>query len=68
MVVFQHAIDIESMPFLEFSRATFWVQIHNVSKKSFTQATSESIGNSIGLVIQVADLKDDGASGKYLRA
>lgn len=68
MVVFHRAIDIKSVPFWEFSRATFWVQIHNVPKRSLTQATSESIGNSIGLLIQVADLEDDGVGGEYLRA
>ena len=37
------------MPSLEFSKATFWVQIHNVPERSLTQATM------IRKVIEVAD-------------
>ena len=55
------------MPLLEFSRAAFWVQIHNVSERSFTQATSEAIGNIIGEVIVVANLEDDCVGNEFLR-
>ena len=32
-----------------------------------SQATGESIGGTIGTVIQVADPKDDGAGNEFLR-
>ena len=67
LVVFKKASDVESIPFLEFDRVTYWVQIHNVPKKSLNHETSEAIGKMIGLVIQVADIEDDGAGGEFLR-
>lgn len=35
--------------------------------KNLTYETGEAIGNSIRKVIQVADPKDDGAGGEFLR-
>ena len=55
------------MPLLEFSRAAFWVQIHNVLERSFTQAIGKAIGNTIGKVIVVANPKDDGVGNEFLR-
>lgn len=34
LVVFKKTLDIESIPFLEFDRVTFFVQIHNVPENS----------------------------------
>ena len=67
LVVFKKAADVESIPFLEFDRVTFWVQIHNVPEKSLNHETGETIGRKIGSVIQVADTEDDGAGGEFLR-
>jgi len=52
---------------LEFSRATFWVQFHNILELSLKHETGKQIGKSIGEVIQVADPKDDGSGGEFLR-
>jgi len=30
LVVFQKAIDDESMPLLDYSYTTFWMQVHNI--------------------------------------
>ena len=30
LVVFRHAVDVESVPLLLFNSVTFWVQLHNV--------------------------------------
>ena len=65
LVAFQRATSVEEVPMLDFSRSTFWVQLHNVPKNSMNQATGESIGGIIGTVIQVADLEDDGTEGLY---
>lgn len=43
------------------------MQIHNVPKKSLNHETAEAIDRTIGSVIQVADAKDDGSSGEFLR-
>lgn len=67
LVVFQRVTTIEEIPRLEFSKATFWVQIHNVPENCLSKATGESIGGTIGTVIQVADPKDDGAGNEFLR-
>ena len=67
LVVFKRVLDIKSVPFLDFSRATFWVQIHNIPERSLKVEVGELIGKSIGRVIQVADPEDDGASSEFLR-
>ena len=51
LVVFKKAFDVESIPFLEFDRVTFWVQIHNVPEKSLNHEIGETIGKMIGSVI-----------------
>ena len=67
MVVFKCAAEIETIPTMEFNKATFWIQIHNVPEKSLTQGTAEAVGNTIGKVVEVADLKDDGSGNEFLR-
>ncbi|XP_075675152.1 uncharacterized protein LOC142644416 [Castanea sativa] len=66
MVVFECVREIESVSSLEFSKATFWVQIHNIPERSLTQVIGEAIGNTIGKVIEVADLEDDGVGNEFL--
>ena len=67
MVAFEWVSEIETVPLLEFSRVTFWVQIHNVPKRSLTQSTGESMGKTIRKVLEVADPEDDGAGNEFLR-
>lgn len=67
MVVFECATKIEAIPILDFNKAMFWVQIHNVPEKSVTQATVEAVGSTIGKVIEVADPEDDGSGNEFLR-
>ena len=43
LVAFERVIDIESVPFLEFSRATFWVQLHNISERKLKAEVGELI-------------------------
>ena len=67
LVAVQRATSVEEVPLLDFSKSTFWVQLHNIPENSMNQATSESIGGTIGTVIQAADLEDDGTGGEFLR-
>jgi len=67
MVVFERATEIEAIPMLDFNKAMFWVQIHNVPKKSLTQGTAEAVGNTIGKVVKVTDLEDDGSGNEFLK-
>ena len=67
LVAFERVFDIELVPFLDFSRATFWVQIHNIPERSLKVEVGELIGMSIGRVIQVADPEDDDADSEFLR-
>ena len=46
---------MESAPSLDFIVTSFWVQLHNVPKKSLMQETGELVGNIIGSTIRVAD-------------
>ena len=67
LVVFWHAVDVESAPLLSFNSITFWVQLHNIPNQCLTQATGEAMGNTIGSIVQVANLEDDGEGGKFLQ-
>ena len=67
MVVFERAAEIEVIPTIEFNKATFWVQIHNVLKNSLTQGTTEAVGSTIRKVVEVADLEDDGSGNEFLK-
>ena len=60
-------MDVESAPLLSFNSVTFWVQLHNVPNQCLTQATGEAMGNTIGSIVQVANLEDDGEGGKFLQ-
>ena len=67
LVAFEHVLDIESVPFLDFSRIAFWVQIHNIPERSLKVEVGELIGKSIGKVIQVANPEDNSAGSEFLR-
>lgn len=62
-MAFEQVLNVESVPYLDFSCATFWVQFHKILERSLKFETGELIGN----VLQVADLEDDGAGGEFLR-
>ena len=66
-MVFQRAVDAKSAPLLAFNSICFWVQLHNIPTTSLTQKTGEAVGNSIGTIVQVAELEDDGVGGYVLR-
>nr|POE50425.1 hypothetical protein CFP56_74690 [Quercus suber] len=67
LVIFQRAADVDWVPSLDFSHTTFWLQIHNVPECLLRQATGESVGKSLGNVIQVADPEDHGAKDSELK-
>ncbi|KAL0001164.1 hypothetical protein SO802_014945 [Lithocarpus litseifolius] len=67
LVVFERVLDVQSMPYLQFSCAMFWVQFHKILERSLKFETRELIGKAIWKVLQVANLKDDDASGEFLR-
>ena len=65
--MFQRALDAEFSPSLNFTRSSFWIQIHNVPDHLFMQETGEFVGKTLGKVLQVANLEDDRAGGEFLR-
>ncbi|XP_075670035.1 uncharacterized protein LOC142639783 [Castanea sativa] len=67
IVAFKQVTNVEEVPLVEFSRVNFWVQLHDLPQRSLNQATGKAIGNTIGKVFDVADLKDDGEGGEFLR-
>ena len=67
LVVFQRALNAESALSLDYSCSSFWIQIHNVPDHLLSQEIGESIGKTLGKVLQVADSEDDGDSGEFLR-
>ena len=66
-VVFEHAAKIEAIPMLDFNKAMFLVQIHNVPEKSLTQGTAKVVDSTIGKVVEVADPEDDGSGNEFLK-
>ena len=67
LVVFQQTLVAEAAPLLDYSRSSFWIQFHNVPNQLLTPETGESVGRTLGRVIQVADPEDDGAGGEFLQ-
>lgn len=68
LVAFQRVQDFEIALRADYSHATFWVQFHNVPVKSLSHETRELIEKAVGVVVQVANLEDDGSGGgEFLR-
>ena len=67
LVVFQKTLVAEAAPSLDYSRSAFWIQLHNIPAHLITTETGDSVGRTLGRVLQVADPEDDGAGGEYLR-
>lgn len=67
LVAFQRVYDVELAPYLEFSRATFWIQFHNIPELSLKHKTGELIGKSMSEVLQVSNPEDDGSRGEFFR-
>nr|POE53751.1 hypothetical protein CFP56_23291 [Quercus suber] len=63
----RRALDAESALSLDYSQSSFWIQIHNVPNYLLSQETGESVGKTLGKVLQVVDPEDDGAGGEFLR-
>lgn len=51
LVVFQHAVDVESVLLVAFASINFWVLLHNILVTSLTLETSEAVGNSVGSIV-----------------
>nr|POE78263.1 uncharacterized protein CFP56_51501 [Quercus suber] len=67
LVVFQRTLVAEATPSLDYSSSSFWIQLHNVPAYLLTTETGESVGKTLGRVLQVANPEDDGAGGEFLR-
>ena len=67
LVVFQRTLVVEAAPSLDYSRSSFWIQLHNVPEHLLTSKTSESVGRTLGRVLQVANPEDDRAGGEFLK-
>ncbi|XP_075654775.1 uncharacterized protein LOC142624935 [Castanea sativa] len=67
LVVSQRTSDAEEALLLDYSRSSFWIQIHNAPEHLLIQETNELVGKTLGMVQQVADPKDEGAGGEFLR-
>ena len=67
LVIFQRAANVDSVPGWDFSHTTFWLQIHNVPERLLTQAIGESVGKTLGTMVQVVDPEDDGPGVEFLR-
>ncbi|KAL0012456.1 hypothetical protein SO802_007564 [Lithocarpus litseifolius] len=61
LVVFQRTLVSEAAPSLDYSRSSFWIQLHNVPAHLLTTETGDSVGRTLGRVLQVTDPEDDGA-------
>lgn len=66
-MAFKRALDVESIPSLHYSSTPFWMQIHNVPERHLTQEKGESVGKTLGTVVQVADPEDNWAGGEFFR-
>ncbi|XP_075654868.1 uncharacterized protein LOC142625044 [Castanea sativa] len=67
LVVFQRTLVAEAASSLDYSHSSFWIQLHNVPEDLLTLETGELVGRTLGTVLQVAELEDDGVGGEFLR-
>ena len=67
LVVFQRTLVVKAAPSLVYSRSSFWIQLHNVPEHLLTSKTGESVGRTLGRVLQVANPEDDRAGGEFLK-
>lgn len=53
---------------ISFKFTTFWVWIHGLPMQCMTQATRDSIGNSMGKILHMTGIEEEGGKGNYLSA
>ena len=59
LVVFERVLKNVPISALPFQFSNFWVQIHDLPVHYLTPATRKSIGNSIGTVLETAELEEE---------
>lgn len=67
LVIFEKVLENVPISALPFKFTTIWVQIHDLPVHCMNPATRDSIGNSLGTVLQMTDSEEEGGKGNYLR-
>ena len=65
-MIFERVLENVPISALPFKFTTFWVQIHDLPVHCMNPATRDSIGNSLGTVLQMTDFEEEGGKGNYL--
>ena len=67
LVIFERVVDNVPIAALPFKFITFWVQIHDLLVHCMTLVIRDSIGKSLGTVIEMSDTEKEGGKCNYLR-
>ncbi|KAK7831890.1 hypothetical protein CFP56_027016 [Quercus suber] len=67
LVIFEKVLENVPISALPFKLTTIWVQIHDLPVHCMNPATRDSIGNSLGTVLQMTDSEEEGGKGNCLR-
>nr|POE67350.1 hypothetical protein CFP56_78070 [Quercus suber] len=68
LVIFEKVLENVPISALPFKLTTIWVQIHDLPVHCMNPATRDSIGNSLGTVLQMTDSEEEGGKGNCLQS
>lgn len=66
-VVFERVLENVPITAIPVNITAFWVLIHDLPVYCMTPATRDSIGNSLGKVLQMTVIEEEGGKGSDLR-
>ena len=67
LVVFERVVDNVPISALSFRFSAFWIQIHDLLIHCLNSVTRDTIGRSLGTLLLMTDLEEEGGKGNYLK-
>lgn len=67
LVIFERVVENIPISTLSFRFSSCWVQIHDLLVHFLTLDTRDSIGSSLGTLLNMTDSEEEGNEGSYLR-
>lgn len=67
LVIMERVVDNIPISAIPFRFVSFWIQIHNLPVHCMTSEVRDSIGSSVGSLLNTTESEEDGNRGSYLR-
>lgn len=67
LIIFERVMENIPISTLSFRFSSFWVQIHDLLVHLLTLDTRDSIGSSLGTLLNMTDSEGERSEGSYLR-